>query len=183
MNRLEKNSAWSNFGWQPQAQLGDGKGLRNPAYLNHAKNNKRPAQAGFTLIEAMIATVLLAIAIVGLMVANQAYTQVNSAGLDMSTAEFLIEEVRERTASMEFDTLTAFAGAGPYSPPQDIEGNSLTEFADFTQQVAVQNVSASDFTVPEAGSDFARVTVSILHGGSAISSADWIRTRKPAGGV
>jgi prepilin-type N-terminal cleavage/methylation domain-containing protein len=175
VNRLEKNSAWSNFGWQPQAQLGDGKGLRNPAYLNHAKNNKRPAQAGFTLIEAMIATVLLAIAIVGLMVANQAYTQVNSAGLDMSTAEFLIEEARERTASIEFDNLAAFAGS--YSPPQDIEGNSLTDFADFTQQVAVQNVSASDFTVPEAGSDFVRVTVSILHGGSAISSADWIRAR------
>ena len=139
------------------------------------KNKKRFAQGGFTLIEAMVATMLLAIAIIGLMVASQAYTQVNSAGLDISTAEFLIEEVRERTASMEFDNLTAFAGT--YSPPQDVEGSALAAFAAYTQQVVVQNVSASDFTVPEPGSDFARVTVTILRNGEAISSADWIRTR------
>ncbi len=139
------------------------------------KDNKLIAGAGFTLIEAMIATLLLAIAIIALMVSNQAFTQVNSAGIDLSTAEFLIEEVRECTASLEFNELPAFAGT--YSPPEDIEGNTLTAFTDFSQQVAVQNVSASDFTVPEAGSDFARVTVTILRNGSVISSADWIRTR------
>ena len=141
------------------------------------KNKNRPAQCGFTLIEAMVATMLLAIAIIGLMVASQAFTQVNSAGLDISTAEFLIEEVRERTASMDFDSLIAFAGS--YSPPQDIEGSALADFAAYTQQVVVQNVSASDFTVPQAGSDFTRVTVTILRNGEAISSADWIRTRTP----
>ena len=138
------------------------------------KNSTR-AGAGFTLIEAMIATLLLAIAIIALMVSNQAFTQVNSAGIDLSTAEFLIEEVRERTAYLEFNELPAFAGT--YSPPEDIQGDTLTAFADFSQQVTVQNVSASDFTVPEAGSDFARVTVTILRNGSAISSADWIRVK------
>ena len=53
----------------------------------------------------------------------------------------------------------------------------MTAFADFSQQVTVQNVSASDFTVPEAGSDFTRVTVTVLRNGSAISSADWIRVK------
>lgn len=142
-----------------------------------ADSNKNSIQAGagFTLIEAMIATLLLAVAIIALMVSNQAFTQVNSAGIDLSTAEFLIEEVRERTASVKFDDLDTFVGT--YSPPEDIEGDALTAFADFTQQVAVQNVSASDFTVPEANSDFARVTVTILRNGTAISSADWIRVK------
>jgi len=139
------------------------------------KNSTR-AGAGFTLIEAMIATLLLAIAIIALMVSNQAFTQVNSAGIDLSTAEFLIEEVRERTASLDFDTLTT-TFAGSYSPPIDVSGADLPAFSDFTQQVAVQNVSASDFTVPQAGSDFARVTVTIERNGSAISSADWIRVK------
>lgn len=138
------------------------------------KNSTR-AGAGFTLIEAMIATLLLAVAIIALMVSNQAFTQVNSAGIDLSTAEFLIEEVRERTASLEFNELPAFAGT--YSPPEDIQGDTMTAFADFSQQVTVQNVSASDFTVPEAGSDFTRVTVTVLRNGSAISSADWIRVK------
>jgi len=141
------------------------------------KNNKRSARGGFTLIEAMVATMLLAIAIIGLMVASQAYTQVNSAGLDISTAEFLIEEVRERTAPMDFDNLTAFADAGPYSPPVDIQLVKLTAFADFTQKVEVDNVSPSDFTVHKDNSNFARVTVTILRNGKEISSADWIRTR------
>jgi len=140
------------------------------------RNNRSVAGgAGFTLIEAMIATVLIAIAILSLLVSNQAYTQVNAAGLDMSTAEFLIEEARERTVSLEFGNLAAFAGT--YSPPEDINGDPLTAFADFSQQVTVQNVSPSDFTVPQAGSDFIRVTVTIQRNGEAISSADWIRTR------
>jgi type II secretory pathway pseudopilin PulG len=140
------------------------------------RNNRSVAGgAGFTLIEAMIATVLIAIAVMALMVSNQAYTQVNAAGLDMSTAEFLIEEARERSASLEFDNLAAFAGT--YSPPIDIEGTALAAFAEFSQQVTVQNVSPSDFTVPQAGSDFIRVTVTIQRNGEAISSADWMRTR------
>ena len=140
------------------------------------RNNQSVAGgAGFTLIEAMIATVLIGIAILALMVSNQAYTQVNAAGLDMSTAEFLIEEARERTVSLEFGNLAAFAGT--YSPPEDIEGDPLNAFAAFSQQVTVQNVSPSDFTVPQVGSDFIRVTVTIQRNGKAISSADWIRTR------
>ncbi len=140
------------------------------------KNSTR-AGAGFTLIEAMIATLLLAIAIIALMVSNQAFTQVNSAGIDLSTAEFLIEEVRELTASLKFDELAGFAAGSPFSPPIDVSGADLAAFSNFTQQVTVQNVSASDFTVPEAGSDFARVTVTVLRNGSAISSADWIRVK------
>ena len=139
------------------------------------KNNKLTAVAGFTLIEAMIATLLVGIAVVSLMVSSQAFSSVNSAGINLSTAEFLIEEVRERTATVEFDNLAAFAGT--YSPPEDIEGNQLTDFAAFSQQVTVQNVSPSDFTVPQAGSDFARVTVAILLNSSQITSASWIRAR------
>lgn len=139
------------------------------------KNNKLIAAAGFTLIEAMIATLLVGIAVVSLMVSSQAFTSVNSAGINLSTAEFLIEEVRERTVPIEFDNLAAFAGT--YSPPEDIEGNQLTDFAGFSQQVTVQNVSPSDFTVPQAGSDFARVTVAILLNSSQITSASWIRAR------
>jgi len=139
------------------------------------KNNKLTAVAGFTLIEAMIATLLIGIAIVSLMVSSQAFTSINSAGINLSTAEFLIEEVRERTAPIEFDNLAAFAGT--YSPPEDIEGNQLTTFAGFSQQVTVQNVSPSDFTTPDAGSDFARVTVAILLNSSQVTSASWIRAR------
>ena len=49
------------------------------------KNSTR-AGAGFTLIEAMIATLPLAVAIIALMFSNQAFTLVNSAGIELATA-------------------------------------------------------------------------------------------------
>ena len=142
---------------------------------DYNKDNKLIADKGFTLIEAMIATLLIGIAIVSLVVSSQAFTRVNSAGINLSTAEFLIEEVRARTAPIEFDDLAAFAGT--YSPPEDVHGNQLTTFVGFSQQVTVQNVSPSDFTTPDADSDFARVTVAILLNSSQITSASWIRAR------
>jgi hypothetical protein len=78
---------------------------------------------------------------------------------------------------MAYDDLPAFAGT--YSPPQDIYGTALTNFSTFSQQVTVENVSNSDFTVVvgPGGSDFVRITTKILLNGSEISSADWMRAR------
>ena len=47
----------------------------------------------FTLVEVMIAVVLIGIAIAALVASNAAFTQANSFGIDLSTAEFLIEEI------------------------------------------------------------------------------------------
>ena len=133
--------------------------------------------AGFSLIEAMVASVIIGIAIVGLLFSSGSLTKVNAAGIEISTAEFLTEEIKSRCASMAYDDLPAFAGT--YSPPQDIYGIALTNFSTFSQQVTVENVSNSDFTVVvgPGGSDFVRITTKILLNGSEISSADWMRAR------
>ena len=139
--------------------------------------HKKLYGAGFSLIEAMVASVIIGIAVVGLLLSSGSLTKVNAAGIEISTAEFLIEEVKTRCASMAYDDLPAFVGT--YSPPQDIYGTALTNFSTFSQQVTVENVSNSDFTIIVAtgGSDFVRVTTKILLNGSEISSADWIRAR------
>ena len=139
--------------------------------------HKKLYDAGFSLIEAMVASMIIGIAVVGLLLSSGSLTRVNAAGIEISTAEFLIEEVKSRCASMAYDELPAFAGT--YSPPQDIYGTALTNFSAFSQQVTVENVSNSDFTVvvAEGGSDFVRVTTRILLNGGEISSADWIRAR------
>jgi hypothetical protein len=133
--------------------------------------------AGFSLIEALVASVIIGLAVVGLLLSSGSLTKVNAAGIEISTAEFLIEEVKSRCASMAYDDLPAFAGT--YSPPQDIYGTALTNFSTFSQQVTVENVSNSDFTVVvvPGGSGFVRITTKILLNGSEISSADWMRAR------
>jgi prepilin-type N-terminal cleavage/methylation domain-containing protein len=153
----------------------------------------------FTLVEVMIAVVLIGIAIAALVASNAAFTQANSFGIDLSTAEFLIEEIRELTTPLavveppddrstwgpetgeatvtDYDDLDDFDGTA-FSPPIDAAGNPMAEFSSFTQQITVENIDQSnlDTVVADHTSDFVRVTVVVLQNNKTISSTNWIRT-------
>ena len=164
------------------------------------KQGRVGGRAGFSLIEVLVAVILVGIAITALMVANGAFTQVNGAGIDLSTAEFLIEQLRERTAMLRvidadtgtttfgpetgettaaaYDDLDDFDDAA-FCPPVDAEGMPLAEFASFTQYVEVENVEAASLgtVVDDGTTDFVRFTVTILQNTASISSANWIRAQ------
>jgi Tfp pilus assembly protein PilV len=129
---------------------------------------------GFTIIEVLVAIVLVALAIVSLVAANISFTKANSAGTDLSIAEFLIEQIRCRTAMVSFSGLSSFDGA-QYSPPIAADGQVLSDFAAYTQQITVENVSNSNFEQVVSESDFVRVTVRVLLNSKEISSVSWIR--------
>lgn len=160
---------------------------------------RRAACEGFTLVEAMIAMLIIGLTIAALVASTGAFSRSNAAGIDLSTAEFLIEEIRELTASLpvvdpqtgtavfgpeagetlgQFDDLDDFDGAS-FSPPIDIHRAALPNFANFTQQIQVQNVAVSNFNsvVADHSTNFVRVTVTILMNGTSLSSATWIRAR------
>lgn len=155
---------------------------------------------GFTLIEALLASILLGMAIAALLYSSGAYTRANGVGIDLSTAEFLIEEIRELTTVLpvvdpetgestfgiesgessvsDYDDLDDFDGL-TFNPPVDVNGYQLSEFSSFSQQVTVENISSSDFltVVSDHGSDFVRVTVTVLLNGAEMSSSSWVRAR------
>ena len=134
---------------------------------------------GFSLVEVLIAIVLIALAIFSLVAANSSFTKANGAGADLSTAEFLIEQIRERTALADYDDLLNDFDDANYSPPINSNGEVLNDFAAFSQQVTVENVSASNFenVVADYSSDFIRVTVRVFLNSNEISSASWIRAQ------
>ena len=134
---------------------------------------------GFSLVEVLIAIVLVALAIVSMVAANSSFTKANGAGADLSTAEFLIEQIRERTALADYDDLLNDFDDANYSPPINSNGEVLNDFAAFSQQVTVENVSASNFenVVADYSSDFIRVTVRVFLNSNEISSASWIRAQ------
>jgi len=135
-------------------------------------------KTGFSLIEVLIAILLVGLAVAALLGASRSFTIANASGADLSTAEFLIEQIRERTAMLSFDDLDDFASGSPFSPPISADGSVLQDFAAFTQQVTVENVSAANFEQVVPGpSDFVRVTVKVLLNGREISSASWIRAQ------
>jgi len=154
---------------------------------------------GFSLIEVLIAIMLVGLAVASLMAANGAFTQANGAGTDLSTAEFLIEQIRELTALLPvidpesetstfgpeggetlgtYDDLDDFDNAS-FSPPINSERAALPEVGAFTQQVTVENVSASNFqqVAGDHTSNFVRVTVKVFLNSREISSARWLRAR------
>jgi len=160
---------------------------------------------GFSLIEVLIATVLVGMAIAALVAANGSFSMANVAGADLSTAEFLIEQIRELTTMLPVvePLATTWTVLGPeagetlatYDDVDDLDGfNSaslggpmnaqraaLPNLAAFSQQVTVQKLNPSDFN--EAWSDsstttsFVRITVSILENGRPVTAASWIRAR------
>ena len=154
---------------------------------------------GFTLIEVLISILLVGLAIVSLVSANGAFTQANGAGAELSTAEFLIEQIRELSTVLEvIDPNTGFATFGPetsetlanyndlddfhgevFSPPISADRISLADLGAYSQQITVENVSASDFeqVVGNHTSFFVRVSVKVFLNTKEISSASWLRSQ------
>jgi prepilin-type N-terminal cleavage/methylation domain-containing protein len=160
----------------------------------------RRYRGGFSLIEVLVAIVLVGLAIMSLVAANTSFTKANAAGTELSTAEFLSEQIREltmllpvvdpetedstfgpeadETSLSSYDDLDDFDGAF-FSPPINAQRLPLNKFAGYSQQVTVENVSAGDFeqVVVDHGSFFVRVTVKVFLNSRQISSASWIRAR------
>jgi type II secretory pathway pseudopilin PulG len=161
--------------------------------------NEQKHNSAFTLIEIMIATLLVGITVATLIMTTGSFTRVNAAGIDLSTAEFLIEEIRELTVSLDvidpetntetfgvesgetlgtYDDLDDF-NAKTFSPPIDINRSQLDDFAVFSQVITVQNVNTSDLALVVANhtSPFVRVTVRILMNNILVTESSWVRAR------
>ncbi len=133
---------------------------------------------GFSLIEVLIAILLVGLAIASLVTANSAFTKANGAAVNLSTAEFFIEQIRELTIAADYDDLGSlehFDGE-TFSPPINADGEDLNEFAAFSEQITVENVSKGNFEqVVGFDSGFIRVTVKVFLNSREISSSRWLR--------
>lgn len=157
-------------------------------------------KSGFSLIEVLIAVLLVGLAIASLVAANSAFTKANGAGTDLTTAEFLAEQIRELTMLLpvvdpetedetfgpedgetlaNYDDLDDFDGLPPFSPPINANRLPLNDLAAYSQQVTVENVDKSNFeqVVADHGSSFVRVTVRVYLNSKEITSTSWLRAR------
>lgn len=134
---------------------------------------------GFTLLEALFAAMLIGLVVVALIAASGAFTVANGYGVDLSTAEFLIEQVREMTTRPEatFDGLVSLDDVA-WLPPKDAAGNTLSEFSEFAQKIDVDYLQPSNLTqVSASATDFIRLTVTVYKNNKPVSSTSWIRAR------
>lgn len=156
---------------------------------------------GFSFVEILISIVLVGLSITALVFASNSFTMANGAGADLSTAEFLVEQIRELTTLLpvvdpdattwttlgpeadepnlaNYNDVDDFDGFNSSGAPIDANRNALTALSAFTQSVVVQKVSQGDFNLVKADSfdtAFIRVTVTVSRSGQEITSASWIR--------
>lgn len=155
-------------------------------------------EAGFSLVEILFATILIGIAITALLMSSSTLTTANGAGTDLTTAEFLIEQIRELTTLLpvidpqtgtttfgpeeaslaSYDDLDDFDGAN-FCPPIDANRSVLNDFAAFRQRVTVENVNPANFNqvMSDHSTRFVRLTVKVFLNAREISSTSWIRAR------
>ena len=162
---------------------------------------RRRKRFGFTLLEVLISTILIGLAISALLAANGSSTRINGAGVNMTTAEFLLEQIRELTAVLpaidpvtgtdtfgpeagetlaDYDDVDDFNSVGPI-PAIDAARVSLTDFSSFSQQISVSKVNDNNFSLAvdddDPNSHFIRVTVSVRQNGIEVCNASWIRAQ------
>ena len=160
-------------------------------------SKKTCCRGGFTLIEIMIAVVLLGMAIAAIVGSAGTFSVSSFTGADITTAEFLVSQINtittilpitdpetttttfgpEEASLAAYDDIDDFDNAS-FNPPIDSQRQSLTDFSRFTQQIIVQNINPGNLSqaIGDHGSDFVRITVTILADGSEITSTSWLRT-------
>jgi len=157
---------------------------------------------GFTLIEVMVAIMLIGTGIVALLGASMAGTRSTDAGKKMSQAVFLAREIREWTLRLPFsDPDESDAGKPPghdgsspltfvddlddlmdvtYSPPRDGQFGAIADMTDWSETITLtwRDRNDLDTIVPDGASDVIHVHVSVAHAGKQVLETSWIVVRR-----
>ena len=122
----------------------------------------RTPRRGFTLVEAMICSVLLVIGFVALVAAFGHDSVVAQRGESVMRATYLADEIRDMALQMSFNDVLNLNGA-VYDSAVLSTGSSDNNLTDWSQHLTVTPVSISDLndTVPAAGAQAARLTVEV----------------------
>jgi len=163
----------------------------------------RRGQGGFTLIEIVVATVLVGLALAAMMTSVASNTRVNDAGTKLTQGTFLAQEIREWTLSLPFrDQDPGDLGNPPgpdgsspqvwvddlddlmnvtYCPPRDGQGYAISNLPSWSQTITMtwRDPNNLGSTVPDGTSELIYVNVDVKHRNKLIVSSGWLVTKKP----
>ncbi len=146
--------------------------------IQRSHNFYRRRQAGFTLLEAAMTTMIVGVGLVATLQLLAAGTSANIDGVRTTTGINLAKGIREMTLKMTFDEVRALKGQ-TYNPPVDSRGTAIAGFNQWTQTVDVQAVDPDRITtdIVSATPDAVRVTVVVTQAGENSCSMSWYRFR------
>jgi MSHA pilin protein MshD len=149
---------------------------------------------GFTLLEVMVAVVIVGIGVAGMMAATQSNTRVNASGCDLTQATYLLEEIREWSMKLPYADPNGHAPGTDnppndvsdflhvtFSPPRDACGGQIAGLPGWSQVVTAQwkNPASLQNNVAAGSSDVVRITVTITHNSVTVLASSWNVVRRP----
>jgi len=157
---------------------------------------------GFTLVEVLVATILIAIGVTSLLAAMATSTQSNTAGRDLAQGSLLCQEIREWTLRLPMiDPDEADQGNPPgndgsdpqtfvddlddlmgvtFSPPRDATGAVIADMDQWSQTINITWRNASDISsiVTDGTSDVVYVEVVVSRLGNEVCRTGWVVANK-----
>lgn len=151
---------------------------------------------GFSLLEVLVASTLMVLAVTAMMMAFGSSTMVAQKAQEVTRACFLTQQIREMAITLPFTDPDGSALWGreagesegyPYddiddlanatlTPPLLSDGTVASDLSNWSQVVTVQSVSPSNFdqNVTNGSSPVVRVTVSVKHGDEVMAELTWL---------
>lgn len=135
---------------------------------------KRRPRRGFTLIEAMLATVIVGLGVVSMMQLLAAGTVNNIQAFETTTGVNIAKSIREICVQKTTAQVIAMNGT-THDPPWDSRSQPMSDLAGWQQSIAVQPVSPDSLTtsVVDDSPTAVRVTVTVTHNGSSVCNMSW----------
>src|SRR5262249_18358511 len=135
---------------------------------------RRRRPAGFTLIEAALATVIVGVGVVGLLQFMAAGTVANVDAAEATTGMNLAQNIHELTLETPFASLPSLPGIAS-SPPVNGQGPTRANFDEWSQVIAVKSVDPDhvENTVTTPSPTCRCITVVVLRNGTQVCASSW----------
>lgn len=157
---------------------GQARHLRGGHAGNLAKNH------AFTLIEAMVATVILGMGVAAVVVSLGSGSRINQSGRDITQATLLAQNIREWTLQLPFSdpdllSLDDLANV-TYSPPRDGSGNAMSGMGEWSQTITLSWRDPVDINtvVADGASDLLYLGVTVSKRGQEVVKTGWLAGRR-----
>ena|SRR5437773_11918733 len=132
------------------------------------------APRGFTLIEAMLTTIIVGVAFTAMLQLLAVGTVNNINASQLTTGVSLARNVRELTLNTAYANLPALNNAS-YSPPKDSRGVAVTTLNGWQQKITVKSVNPDNIQQDIVDTTPAAVRVSVLvnHNNQKVCDLSW----------
>ena len=135
---------------------------------------RRRQRRAFTLIEAMLTTVIIGLGVVSMMQLLAAGTVNNIQSFETTTGVNVAKAIREVCVQKTMAEVIAMNGT-THNPSWDSRSQAMSDLAGWQQAITVQSVNPDSLTtnIVDNTPTAVRVTVAVTHNGSSVCSMSW----------